>query len=372
MSIALLSDEEFDEHLALLQKVSSRIQSAMRSYMELDTDYGTIPGTPKPTLLKPGAEKLLQLFGLAAETETHLKMGDNESAPSVTYDAITFIHRGSFAGPVVATGHGTANSWEKRYRRDTKLCPNCEQPKIIKSKYDPGWYCLACKAKFSKDDPKITDQATSATGDPGTAFDLANTLVKMASKRSLVDATLRATASSGLFAQDLAEEAPEPAETSATTSASQAPQRAAPEPTVTYRDAPPARLPQHELTVEAAEMMHGVHEPDDVIDKVLEITGGEEIVVGSSDVEGVERGGRTQNANDAQIAELRRLAASLRWGAKRMLRHANEILGSDMTIPEDAAEAKTELETWLGGLSAAAIGTLIGEMRSRLDADLPA
>lgn len=30
-------------------------------------DYMTIPGTPKPSLLKPGAEKLLQLFGMRAE-----------------------------------------------------------------------------------------------------------------------------------------------------------------------------------------------------------------------------------------------------------------------------------------------------------------
>ena len=357
MGIALLSDDDFEQHLELLQKVSSRIQSAMRSYMELDTDYGTIPGTPKPTLLKPGAEKLLQLFGLAAETETRLTMGDNQSAPSVTYDAITYIHRGSFAGPVVATGHGTANSWEKRYRRDTKVCPNCDQPKIIKSKYDPGWYCLNCKSKFAQSDPAITEQATSATGDPSTAFDLANTLVKMASKRSLVDATLRATASSGLFAQDLVEEAPEPVVEKKT-----------------YRDAPPARLPQRDEIAHAAEALGdaSVRGREVTIDDVLTITGGEEINVTPSEVEGVERGGRTANGSEAQVEELRRLARDLRWGAKRMLNHANEILGSDMSIPEDANEAKQELETWLDGLSASAMGTLIQEMRKRLDEDLPA
>lgn len=374
MSIALLSDEDFEQHLELLQTVSRRIQTAMRSYMTVDEDYGTIPGTPKPTLLKPGAEKLLQLFGLAAETETRLTMGNNESAPSVTYDAITYIHRGSFAGPVVATGHGTANSWEKRYRRDTKVCPNCEAPKIIKSKYDPGFYCLNCKSKFGKDDPAITDQATSATGDPSTAFDLANTLVKMASKRSLVDATLRATASSGLFAQDLAEEAPESTAAPDTTSAPSAQQRAAAEPTVrVQRDAPPARLPQDAPGI-TADTDEAASYPDTVtMDQVLAATGGTEVIdIGPSTTEGVERGGRTQNANDAQIEELRRLASTLRWGAKRLLRHANEILGTDMAVPDDAAEAKAELEAWLESLSAETIGKLIAEMRSRLDADLPA
>ena len=32
--------------------------------MQQGIDYGTIPGTKKPTLLKPGAEKLCRLFNL--------------------------------------------------------------------------------------------------------------------------------------------------------------------------------------------------------------------------------------------------------------------------------------------------------------------
>ena len=36
-----------------------------RSIMREDIDYGTVPGTSKPTLLKPGAEKLTTFFGLA-------------------------------------------------------------------------------------------------------------------------------------------------------------------------------------------------------------------------------------------------------------------------------------------------------------------
>jgi hypothetical protein len=32
--------------------------------MQQGIDYGTIPGTNKPTLLKPGAEKLCRLFNL--------------------------------------------------------------------------------------------------------------------------------------------------------------------------------------------------------------------------------------------------------------------------------------------------------------------
>lgn len=31
----------------------------------INEDYGTTPGTPKPTLFKPGADKLREVYGLA-------------------------------------------------------------------------------------------------------------------------------------------------------------------------------------------------------------------------------------------------------------------------------------------------------------------
>ncbi len=36
----------------------------VKAQMQKDVDYGVIPGTRKPTLLKAGAEKLLRLFGI--------------------------------------------------------------------------------------------------------------------------------------------------------------------------------------------------------------------------------------------------------------------------------------------------------------------
>ena len=41
-----------------------RLHQVVKDLMEENVDYGKIPGTPKPTLLKPGAEKLLQFYGL--------------------------------------------------------------------------------------------------------------------------------------------------------------------------------------------------------------------------------------------------------------------------------------------------------------------
>jgi hypothetical protein len=41
-----------------------------KKVMQRDKDYGVIPGTNKPTLLKPGAEKLCTLFGLRPDFES--------------------------------------------------------------------------------------------------------------------------------------------------------------------------------------------------------------------------------------------------------------------------------------------------------------
>ena len=41
----------------------------VKAQMQKDIDYGVIPGTRKPTLLKPGAEKLLRLFNLRPHLE---------------------------------------------------------------------------------------------------------------------------------------------------------------------------------------------------------------------------------------------------------------------------------------------------------------
>src|SRR5699024_8468047 len=62
--------------LEQLQEQVQVIQQTMKSVMKQDEHFGTIPGTNKPTLLKPGAEKLSLLFRLAPEYEvTRFEMG---------------------------------------------------------------------------------------------------------------------------------------------------------------------------------------------------------------------------------------------------------------------------------------------------------
>jgi len=227
MGLAFMGDKDFDARLVALKKGQERVRLIQRELMEKDEDYGIIPGTPKPTLLKPGAEKLCNVYGLVAAFEETTKVGDGVTEPTLRVRVTCFLHRGTKDGPVVAEGSGAANSWEKkhRYRSAERTCPACELAGTIRrSKFpdketgDKGWYCFAkaggCGVNFHSEDPAITEQQLGQVQNPD-PYDVENTLVKMATKRAYVDATLRATATSGLFTQDLEDEpggaGPEPA-----------------------------------------------------------------------------------------------------------------------------------------------------------------
>lgn len=130
--------------------------------MNKGTDYGTIPGTPKPTLLKPGAEKLCDFYGMSPTVEVLNRVEDWESALFHYEVCVTLISRKN--GMTIAQGIGSANIKEKRYQK-----------------------------------------TIAKTGDP---FSLVNTIEKMAKKRALVDAVLSATRTSGMFTQDIEDSAP--------------------------------------------------------------------------------------------------------------------------------------------------------------------
>ena len=283
-ALATMTDQEFSERLATLKRGRDRIAQIQRELMEVDVDYGLIPGTPKPTLFKPGAEKLALIYGLAADLQNTFVPGDGETQPPLKYESACFLHLGSFDGPIVAVGHGTANGWEKRYRREAdKACPNCGATAIIKSKaeYGGGWYCFpkkgGCGSKFAENDEALAGQATDARGDPVLANDLQNTLLKMSEKRAFVDAVLRATASSSLFTQDVAEE-----------------------PLVD--NSPPAPSAARRVESEP-DYMEAVHPGADT---------DPEAEVRTADVGEVQRGGHRPQVTDAQIEAARTLARSLK------------------------------------------------------------
>ncbi len=178
--------------------------------MVSDVDYGVIPGTKNKTLLKPGAEKLVNLFRCTAVFTVSEQVQD--------WDAGLFHYRITCdvlnsAGTTVAQGLGSANSREPKWRYVTadRTCTVCGKATIIKGKeeYGGGWLCFAkkggCGAKFFDDDTAITGQAVGKIENPDPAGQC-NTILKIAKKRALVDAAVSLARCSDMFTQDMDEE----------------------------------------------------------------------------------------------------------------------------------------------------------------------
>lgn len=189
------------------------LRDVMRAVMVKDTDFGIVPGTnSKPTLLKPGGEKLAKLFKYApefVEKITDLGTGHRE------YDVkcrLVHIPSGDFVGEASATCSTMESKY--RYRGGARKCPQCGAAAIKKSKFpprnkpgaQPGFYCYAkvggCGCEFDADDTSITSQSEQKTENPDIA-DQWNTVKQMAQKRAFLSAIKTATASSELFTIDV-------------------------------------------------------------------------------------------------------------------------------------------------------------------------
>lgn len=197
-------------NIEVAKKRLAEFQEFVAGYLVKGEDYGTIPGTPKPTLLKPGADKLCELYGLASDYEILTQVEKFESDPPLFDYTVKCILTSRRDGRLVATGLGSCNSYEGKYKwRDSqRTCPNCKKTAIIKGReeYGGGWLCFAkkggCGSKFGDGDPLIEDQVVGRVPNDDIAT-IKNTILKMANKRAKIDATLGATRSSGIFTQDM-------------------------------------------------------------------------------------------------------------------------------------------------------------------------
>jgi hypothetical protein len=233
MALAMMSEADFEARLVALKLGQDRIRRIQRELLNGPTkddpegeDYGVIPGTKKPTLFKAGAEKVCNVYGLVPSFHPEMIEGDGVTTPTLRCRMKCLLHRGDTDGPVIGEGLGAANTWEKkhRYRGAERACPSCGcEGTIRRSTFekngDRGWYCHAkaggCGDAFASDDPAITEQQRGQVENPD-PYDVENTILKMAKKRAHVDAVLTATATSGLFTQDVEEfvdrQAPPPAQ----------------------------------------------------------------------------------------------------------------------------------------------------------------
>lgn len=190
-ALAVIPQSQMVQTAAEVKAGVQLIQQVMHDVMKEGTHYGTIPGCgDKPTLLKAGAEKIMTTFRLAAEPEAE----DLSTNDEVRYRVrVRLTHMAT--GVLVGVGVGECSSSEDKYR----------------------WKAAVCDAEFDET-PEDRRRAKWKYGKQGTSYqvkqvrtvpaDVANTVLKMAKKRALVDGVLTATAASDCFAQDL-EDLPE-------------------------------------------------------------------------------------------------------------------------------------------------------------------
>ena len=180
--------QEMAVKLADMKAKLGLVQRFFKEVMVKDQDYGVIPGTEKPTLLKPGAEKLCELYGYAPVVKNVDEEKNIETGFYRARVTIALVHRRS--GVVVAEGVGEANTMEGRYR--WRWLPEWKLPDGLDKN---GLYS---ETRIDKNGKKYKMYRLE-NQDPWTLW---NTVLKMAKKRALIDATLSATRSSGIFTQD--------------------------------------------------------------------------------------------------------------------------------------------------------------------------
>jgi hypothetical protein len=137
---------------AEMSRRTSMLKEYVRQNMSEGEDYGIVPGGMKPTLFKPGAEKLVAVFGLSPLVEISNRVEDWDAGFLAYEVKVRLVNKRT--QNVEAEGVGSCNSRERRYKNQD-------------------------------------------------AANVANTILKMAKKRALIDATLSATRASGMFTQDL-------------------------------------------------------------------------------------------------------------------------------------------------------------------------
>ena len=138
-----------------VQKTLNKINAfhaIVKQTLILDVDYGVIPGTTKPMLFKSGAENIMMLFGLSTTMEIVSVVPAQMSRETdfVSYTIKCCLIKNHV---LVSEGIGTCNSLEKKYEGQN-------------------------------------------------ALHIANTIMKMAGKRALVDAVLHVASLSAVFSQE--------------------------------------------------------------------------------------------------------------------------------------------------------------------------
>ena len=132
--------------------------TGQQTTLKRGTDFGVIPGTKQPSLFKAGAQKIANAFGLLQHFTVETSIEDAQTPVffyRVRCDLVKIAQDGTEY--VFTTGHGSANTMERRNGRNS-------------------------------------------------AWDSANATLKMAEKRALTAAVLSVSGLSDMFTQDMENE----------------------------------------------------------------------------------------------------------------------------------------------------------------------
>lgn len=160
------------------------LDELLKHVMKKDVHYGTIPGTKKPTLYKPGAEKITASFRLVPRS-----IVEDLSGPDFFRYRVR-VELTNREGVPLGEGIGECSTLEEKYM----------------------WRAAVCEEEFAAtgEDRKRVKYAKGQGGSHYTvkqirtnAADIANTVLKMADKRAYIAVVLKVTAASDVFDQDL-------------------------------------------------------------------------------------------------------------------------------------------------------------------------
>lgn len=193
-----LSVEEIVAKVAKVREVAEKV-------MKDGVHFGTIPGTPKPTLYKSGGEILGLTFRLAPKYEwTPRDLGKGHLEYLVRCE-LYHINTGAFFG----AGVGSCSTMESKYR--FRPGPKESTGKPVPSGYwdkrtsdpkaaqnllgGPGFGTAKVEGRWEI----VRRGETVENSNPANEY---NTVLKMACKRAFVSAILSATAASEVYTQD--------------------------------------------------------------------------------------------------------------------------------------------------------------------------
>ncbi len=185
-----ISDEVVDNYMQTSQMLTTKFKEWLIPEVDFTTEiFGK---GRKPTLLDPGAGKLIGFFQCRPKHRILERFydKDDEGYESIRYVIATEIVQAS-TGNVVAEGVGSCSSGEKKY------------------KY--RWYFASELEKMGFTQEERHKLPTRITGRGATQYrgrnpeipDLENTILKMASKRSEVDGCLQLPGVAAVFTQDV-------------------------------------------------------------------------------------------------------------------------------------------------------------------------